>query len=98
MGLKRHPELEGKSATFWHFVTEGKVEADRTPVRERIERIGWPKAIILPFEELDVGSVAKIPWVHGAKAPGEPPSAAYSSLFSIPVPRRIASLPNFCVI
>ncbi len=50
MGLKRHPELEGKSATFWHFVTEGDIEADRTPVRERIERIGWPKAIIVESE------------------------------------------------
>lgn len=47
MGLKRHPEFEGKSATFWHFVTEGDVEADRTPVRERLERIGWPKAILI---------------------------------------------------
>jgi hypothetical protein len=47
MGLKRHPELDGKCATFWHFVTEGAVEADRTPVRERIERIAWPKALIV---------------------------------------------------
>ncbi|MCG8556770.1 MAG: hypothetical protein MJD61_16010 [Proteobacteria bacterium] len=28
MGLKRHPELDGKSATFWHFVTEGSTEED----------------------------------------------------------------------
>ena len=47
MGLKRHPELDGKSATFWHFVTEGRVEVDRTPVRERLERIAWPKAILV---------------------------------------------------
>lgn len=46
LGLKRHPELEGKSATFWHFVTEGSEEATRTPVRERLERIGWPRAMI----------------------------------------------------
>ncbi len=46
LGLKRHPELDGKSATFWHFVTEGKVEADRTPVRPRIERIAWPRKLI----------------------------------------------------
>lgn len=50
MGLKRHPELDGKSATFWHFVTEGRVEADRTPVRERFERIAWPKAILVEAE------------------------------------------------
>ena len=47
LGLKRHPELDGKSATFWHFVTEGKVEADRTPVRTRIERIAWPRELIV---------------------------------------------------
>ena len=47
MGLKRHPELDGKSATFWHFVTEGNIEADRTPVRARIERIAWPRALLV---------------------------------------------------
>ena len=47
MGLKRHPEFDGKSATFWHFVTEGDVEAERSPNRERIERIAWPKAMLL---------------------------------------------------
>jgi hypothetical protein len=47
LGLKRHPELDGKSATFWHFVTEGNVEEDRTPVRSRIERIAWPHALIV---------------------------------------------------
>ena len=46
MALKRHPELDGKSATFWHIVTEGNVEEDRTPSRERIERIMWPKALL----------------------------------------------------
>lgn len=47
MGLKRHPEFQGKSATFWHFVTEGPVEIDRAPNRERVERIAWPKAILV---------------------------------------------------
>jgi hypothetical protein len=46
LGLKRLPEFEGKSATFWHFVTEGFSETNRTPVRERLERIGWPRALI----------------------------------------------------
>lgn len=50
MGLKHHPEFDGKSATFWHFVTEGSVEADRTPDRERLERIAWPRAIIVEAE------------------------------------------------
>ena len=44
--MKHHPAFEEKSATFWHMVTEGKVEADRTPDRARLERIGWPRAVI----------------------------------------------------
>jgi hypothetical protein len=44
--LKWHPPFEGKSATFWHFVSEGEDEEARTPVRERFERIAWPRVII----------------------------------------------------
>ena len=47
LGLKHHPEIEGKSATFWHFVTEGSDESKRTPDRERLERIGWPGAMVV---------------------------------------------------
>lgn len=46
LGLKRHPEDDGKCATFWHFVTEGEVESARSVVRERIERIAWPKSML----------------------------------------------------
>lgn len=46
LGLKRHPESAGKSATFWHFVTEGSDEASRTPDGARLERIRWPHAMI----------------------------------------------------
>lgn len=46
VGLKRHPVEAGKEATFWHFISEGSVEADRTPNIRRCERIGWPRAII----------------------------------------------------
>jgi hypothetical protein len=46
LAIKRHPELDGKSATFWHLITEGKNEQNRTPVSSRIERIGWPRAVI----------------------------------------------------
>ncbi|MCA2979911.1 MAG: hypothetical protein INH37_16675 [Myxococcaceae bacterium] len=38
---------DGKDATFWHFVTEGKIEDKRTPDRSRIERIAWPRAILV---------------------------------------------------
>lgn len=44
--LKRHPVEKGKEATFWHFISDGKTEADRIPDLRRCERIGWPKAII----------------------------------------------------
>ncbi len=44
--LKRHPVEQGKEATFWHFVSEGQVEADRTIDLRRCERICWPRALI----------------------------------------------------
>ncbi len=46
LGLKSHPEYEGKSATFWHMISEGAVESERTPDLRRCERIAWPKPII----------------------------------------------------
>lgn len=44
--LKRHPVSEGKEATFWHFISDGSVEADRLPNLRRCERIAWPRAIM----------------------------------------------------
>lgn len=44
--LKRHPVIQGKEATFWHLISEGKVEEDRTPDFRRCERIRWPKPVI----------------------------------------------------
>jgi hypothetical protein len=46
LGLKRHPEYQGKSATFWHMTSTGDDEAERTPDFRRCERIRWPKPII----------------------------------------------------
>lgn len=46
MGLKRYPEELGKVATFWHLISEGKVEAHRTPDFRRCERICWPRPMI----------------------------------------------------
>lgn len=46
LGLKRHPVIQNKEATFWHFVSEGDEEADRLPEIRRCERIRWPRAII----------------------------------------------------
>ena len=49
--LKRHPEYDGKAATFWHLISEGKVEEERTPDMRRCERIAWPKPIIEAIDE-----------------------------------------------
>jgi hypothetical protein len=46
LGLKRHPVIQGKEATFWHLISEGKVEENRTPDFRRCERIRWPKPVI----------------------------------------------------
>jgi len=45
-GLKRHPVVQGKEATFWHFIQEGPVEEDRIPDLRRCERIRWVRAIM----------------------------------------------------
>lgn len=46
LGLKRHPEVHGKEATFWHMISEGSVEEERTPDLRRMERIRWPAPVI----------------------------------------------------
>jgi hypothetical protein len=46
MVLKRFPVTDGKEATFWHIISEGKDEQDRTPDMRRCERIRWPRPII----------------------------------------------------
>ena len=46
LGLKRHPLTDGKEATFWHMISEGEREEERTPEFRRCERIRWPKPII----------------------------------------------------
>lgn len=39
---------DGKEATFWHMIQEGRIEEDRTPDIRRCERIRWPKPISHP--------------------------------------------------
>lgn len=51
VGLKRHPEYDGKSATFWHMISEGSSEADRIPDFRRCERIAWPRQIMDEFDD-----------------------------------------------
>ena len=54
--LKRHPVIQGKEATFWHLISEGKTEEDRTPDLRRCERIRWPR----PFIENDKEPLMKM--------------------------------------
>lgn len=51
VNLKRYPEYEGKSATFWHFISEGEDEAERVPDLRRCERIRWPRPMMDEFKE-----------------------------------------------
>lgn len=44
--LKRHPIEHDKEATFWHFISEGSVEAEREVNFRRCERIRWPRAMM----------------------------------------------------
>ena len=46
LALKRYPIFKDREATFWHIVSEGSVEFDRTPDIRRYERISWPKKVI----------------------------------------------------
>lgn len=56
VGVKRFPVRDGKAATFWHFISEGKVEEERTPDLRRCERIGWPRPLIIELAALVRGS------------------------------------------
>lgn len=46
LALKRHPLSEGREATFWHMISEGRDESNRTIDAERSERIPWARAVI----------------------------------------------------
>ena len=46
LGLKRHPIEQEKESTFWHLISEGELEADRTPDLRRCERVGWLRPMI----------------------------------------------------
>lgn len=42
----RRDLIDGKEAAFWHCISEGSDENNRTPDIRRCERIGWIRAII----------------------------------------------------
>lgn len=40
------PKTEGKAASFWHLIQEGRVEDDRLPDFRRCERLRWVPWVI----------------------------------------------------
>lgn len=54
VGVRRQPSYDQKEFTFWHCVSEGRVEADRIPDIRRCERIPWMRPIIEHDTEVDV--------------------------------------------
>ncbi|MEK7607378.1 MAG: oxidoreductase [Patescibacteria group bacterium] len=43
---RRFPEEKGKHFTFWHLISEGEKEEDRTPDLRRCERLDWVAWVI----------------------------------------------------
>jgi len=54
ISLKKYPIIDGKEATFWHLISEGKKESERIPDLRRCERIKWPSSIIKNHKNLEV--------------------------------------------
>jgi hypothetical protein len=46
LAVKRLPTSQGKEATFWHLISEGRQEEERLPDLRRCERIRWIRRII----------------------------------------------------
>lgn len=50
LALKRYPlSSDNKEATFYHITHEGQDEQDREPDLRRMERIRWPKFMLMNF-------------------------------------------------
>lgn len=62
VSLKRYPETDGKSATFWHFISEGSVEEERIPDMRRCERIRWPRPVMNHFSTNPPTESDRIRW------------------------------------
>lgn len=44
--LKKHPYVDGKEYTYYHFTHSGDIEIDRIPDFRRMERMPFPRPII----------------------------------------------------
>lgn len=54
ISLKKYPKLNGKEATFWHLISEGKIEQKKIPDMRRCERIKWPRPIIENYQDENI--------------------------------------------
>lgn len=56
--FKKHVEVDGKSATFWHIISSNNsnsgLEKDRVPDLDRCARILWPKSILENYKDPSV--------------------------------------------
>lgn len=62
VAMKRYPEYQGKSATFWHMISEGGIEDERLPDLRRCERIRWPRPIMEAFPDQEPAQGDRIVW------------------------------------
>lgn len=46
VSCRRGPETDGKWFGFWHLISEGRIEEERTPDLRRCERIAWVRWVI----------------------------------------------------
>ena len=46
VSAKRNPEYDGKRFAFWHMISEGNIEEDRTPNLRRCERLPQVRWIV----------------------------------------------------
>ena len=44
--IKRHPVYKEKHFAFWHLISEGEKEEERTPDFKRCKRISWVRFVI----------------------------------------------------
>lgn len=49
-----HEPYEGKHASFWHLMSEGTVEAHRTPDLDRCARIPWIAPVIRHADDVTI--------------------------------------------
>ncbi len=48
--IRQHPPYKEKHFAFWHLITEGEKEEERTPDLRRCERISWVSWVIQNHE------------------------------------------------